>query len=403
MHILAAHYRSEFLATPQLIRFDHAEGQEGAEPTLLIKASTLLLKYIVHGVGMQLAFSRLDDRLLYALRVIDDEKKPAILWSILEHDREKAAVKALAQGESCQVFLFNELAINVAWTSLQMTGYADLAQVVASVATGSADHVALESDASTVLDRFHKNPVSDADLIVIELPTSTTWKPILNHFITSHATSSPVDLFSSNEGLQQEELAIWLTDSLHPLGVHHEPQILKGSGSRELTDILLTYEYGSVLIESKTLSIFGRSSLPDRTKLARDVSHDIKKAIKQLRGGIRQLKNGTPVTTKRGAELNVERSRSSHGIILIPDLYLIEDQKAYGLQLIQEFVDATGGFLHLLDISELLRVVQAAEMIAARGTTTTPMMAFDYYLIERAKKTLDAGTLCIEVLLRFAE
>src|SRR5436309_698936 len=148
MHLLAAHYRSEFLATPQLIRFDYAEGQYGAEPTLLVKASTLLLKYIVQGVRMQLAFSRLGDRLLYALRVIDDEKKPAILWSSLERDAEKAALNALAQGESCQVFLFNELAVNVAWTALPMTAHADLAQIVAPIRTGPANHAALKSDAS---------------------------------------------------------------------------------------------------------------------------------------------------------------------------------------------------------------------------------------------------------------
>jgi len=92
-----------------------------------------------------------------------------------------------------------------------------------------------------------------------------------------------------------------------------------------------------------------------------------------------------------------------HGIVLIPDLDLVENRDAYGLPFIQEFMRSTGGFLHLLDISELLRVVQAAEMIAARGTKTTPMMAFDFYLVERVKKTLAAGTLCIEVLLRFAD
>lgn len=402
MHILAAHVRSEFLATPQLIRFDHAKGRDGAEPTLLVKARTLLLKYIVQGVRMQLAFSRLGDRLLYALRVIDDEKKPAILWSILERDAEKAALNALAQGESCQVFLFNELAVNVAWTALPMTAHADLAQIVALIRTDPADHAALKSDASAVLDRFHNNPVSHTDLIVIDLPSTTTWKPILNHFITSHATSSPVDLFSSDEGGQQEQLAIWLTDGLHPLGVHHGSQIPKGSGFRELTDILLSYEHGSVLIESKALTILQRSSLPGRTKLARDISHHVKKAINQLRGGIRRLKDGTPVTSKAGEQLKVERSQPMHAIILIPDLDLIEDRDGYGLQLIHEFMKATGGFLHLLDIAELLRIVQAAEMIAARGTKTTPMMAFDYYLMERAKKMRDASTLCIEVLLRFA-
>jgi hypothetical protein len=351
---------------------------------------------------MQLAFSRLGNRLLYGLRVIDDEKKAAILWSILERDAEKAALNALAQGESCQVFLFNELAVNVAWTALPMTAHADLAQIIASIRTGPADYAALKSDASTVLDRFHKNPVSDADLIVIDLPNTTTWEPILNQFITSQLTISPVDLFSSDEGGQQEQLAIWLTDSLHPFGVHHGPQVPKGSGFRELTDILLSYEYGSVLIESKTLTILQRSSLPGRTKLARDVSRHVKKAIGQLRGGIRRLKDGTPVTSKAGVQLNVERSQPMHAIILIPDLDLIEDRNAYGIQLIQEFMKATEGFLHLLDIAELLRIVQAAEMIAARDTNTTPMMAFDYYLMERAKKTQDAGTLCIEVLLRFA-
>jgi hypothetical protein len=66
-------------------------------------------------------------------------------------------------------------------------------------------------------------------------------------------------------------------------------------------------------------------------------------------------------------------------------------------------MEATGGFLHLLDIAELLRIVQAAEIIAARGTKTTPMMAFDYYLVEQFEKAITVGTLCVEVLLRFAD
>lgn len=403
MHILAAHYRSEFLATPQLIRFDYAEGRDGAEPTFLVKASTLLLKYIVQGVRMQLAFSRLGDRLLYALKVIDDEEAPAILWSILELDAEKAAINALAQGENCQVFLFNELALNVAWTSFPITAGTNLREIIVATATGPADHVALKSEASAVLDRFHNEATWDSDMVVFDLPTTTEWKPFHNHFITSHASSSAVDLFNRDEGGQQEQLAVWLTDSLHPLGVHHGPEIPKGSGFRELTDLLLSYQYGSILIESKTLKIFERKPLPNRTKLAHDVSGHVKKAINQLRGGIRRLKDGTPVKSKAGVLLDIERTQPIHGITLIPDLDLIEDREIYGLQLIQEFTRDTGGFIHLLDIAELLRIVQAAEMIAARGTTTTPMMAFDYYLIERAKKSINAGTLCIEVLLRIVD
>lgn len=233
-----------------------------------------------------------------------------------------------------------------------------------------------------------------------DLPATTAWNPIFAHLITSHATKSPIYLFNKDEGNQQEQLGIWLTDNLHPHGAHHSPQIPERNGFRELTDILLSHQFGSILIESKALTIFARENLPNRTKLARDLSSHITKAIKQLRGGMRRLKDGAPVTSKAGVQLDIERTHPMHGIVLIPDLDLIENRKAYGPPFIKEFMKVTGGLLHLLDISELLRVVQAAEMIAARGTTTTKMMAFDYYLMERAKKTVEAGTLCIQVLLR---
>jgi hypothetical protein len=210
-------------------------------------------------------------------------------------------------------------------------------------------------------------------------------------------------LFDENAGRQQERIGIWLTDNLHPLGVHHSPKIPKGKGTRELTDILISYQFGSVLIESKALNILVRDNLPNRIKLAHDVSAHISKAANQLRGGIKRLKNGTRVTGQDGALLDIERTKPMHGIILIPDLDLIEDRQAYGLPFIQEFMKTTGSFLHLLDTAELLRVVQAAEAIAARSAEVTPMMAFDYYLIERSERALAAGTLCIEVLLRFAD
>jgi hypothetical protein len=403
MHILSAHYRSEFLATPQLIRFDYVKGQDGFEPTLLIKGSTLLLKYITLGVPMQLAFTRLGHRLLYALKVYDDGEKAGVLWSILERDVEKAALAAMVRGETCQTFLFNELAVNVAWAALPISAEKGLMEMVAGAATGRADHHAFQSDGSLALDRFHNESTSSADLIIASVPGATTWNPVFNHFITSHATDSLLDFFNKDEGSQQEQIGIWLTDNLHPLSVHHSPKVPKGNGFREFTDILLSYQFGSILIESKVLSIFTRDRLPNRAKLAHNVSAHVTKAVNQLRGGIGRLRDGTPVVSKTGVPLDVERKRPAHGIVLIPDLDLIENRAAYDLSFIKEFMKATGGFLHLLDIAELLRIVQAAEMIAARSTKTTPMMAFDYYLMERVKKTIEADTLCIEVLLRFAD
>lgn len=400
MHILASHYRSEFLATPQLVRIDHAKGSNGFEPTLLVKGSTLLLKYLVLGARLQLLLGRVNDRLLYALMAYDDPSKPAMLWSVLESEAEVKALQGLVLGDPLPIFLFNELALNVAWTTATVGFPSEAKSWISDARLGKVDHSAIAKLVIDLLERAFKGTTTRDELLFADIAPIEEWRPVLNHFITSHGADSPIDLFSRDEGGQQEQLAVWLTDSLHPRGVHQGAQIPKGSGTRELTDILLNHEHGALLIESKALTVFNRETLPDRTKLAKDVSQHLEKAVRQLRGGIRRLKEGVPVTTRAGSSIDVERSKPAHAIVLIPEFDLIENQGHYGPAFIVDFMQATGGFIHLLDLAELLRVVQAAEMISRGSETVTPLMAFDYYLMERAKLTHDAGTLCIQVLLR---
>ncbi|WP_116131726.1 SGNH/GDSL hydrolase family protein [Tropicimonas sp. IMCC34043] len=405
MHMLSAHNRDEFLAVPQLIRFDYSAGRDGQEPTVLIKGSTLLIKYIVLGARMQLAFAPCEGRLLYALRVFDDDNDGGILWSVAERQEELDAIRGLAQAQPLVAFLFNEIAVNVAWNDCPpLETSARLTNLVEGASLGVVDHRAIKGKATKLLDKLGSSDGASVDWMILEIGGRSDWKPLRNHFITAAASSSLIDVFDQDEGNQQEQIGIWLTDSLHPSGAYHSPQRpYKENETRELTDILLSYDFGATLIESKTLSILAREPLPSRAKLQRDVSSHIDKAFKQLRGGIRKLKEGVEITDRDGKVISISRDKPAHAIVLVPDLYLIEDPQKYGLEFIKSFVAETGSFAHLLDISELLRVVQAAEMLAARGETTTPMMAFDYYLIERAKKAANAGTLCIEVLLRFVE
>ncbi|WP_321363901.1 hypothetical protein [uncultured Celeribacter sp.] len=405
MHLLSAHNRDEFLAVPQLIRFDYSEGRDGREPTVLIKGSTLLLKYIVLGARMQLAFASCDGQLLYALRVFDDDNNGGILWSVAERQEELDAIRGMAQAQPLVAFLFNEIAVNVAWNGYPpLETSTRLTKLVEGASLGVVDHRAIKGKATKLLNKLGSSEGTSVDWMILEIGGRSDWKPLRNRFITAAANSSLIDVFNQDEGNQQEQIGIWLTDNLHPSGAYHSPQRPhKENETRELTDILLSYNFGATLIESKTLSVLARATLPTRAKLQRDVSSHIDKAFKQLRGGIRKLKEGVEITDRNGKVLSINRDKPAHAIVLVPDLDLIVDPQKYGLEFIKSFMAETGGFAHLLDISELLRVVQAAEMLAARGKTTTPMMAFDYYLIERAKKSANAGTLCIEVLLRFVE
>ncbi len=402
MHVLASDYRSEFLSCPQLVRFELGRGRDGFEPTLLIKASTLLLKYIVSGVPLRLLLAKVADRLLYAVQVGDDKNKPAGIWSILENERERDALAGLARGEKCQVFLFNELALNVAWVEAELSGQILAApHLLASLEFGRIDQHRFAEHASALLGKLHLGEALGVDGLTADIQVSQEWSSVHNTLVTNSATDSPVNLFDKNEGSQQEELIIWLADNLHPNGATRSPQIPKGKGTRELIDAVLSHEFGTIIFESKTLAIFSRNNLPDRVKLSRDVSGHLCKATAQLQGAIRNLKTGIRVTNLEGEVLDIERNQPIHAVILVPDLELVEIGQRAEMIMLFEFMQETRGLLHILDPAELLRMVQAAEMISARSKTTTPMMAFDYYLMERAKKSIELKRLCFSMLLRF--
>jgi hypothetical protein len=352
---------------------------------------------------MKLHFIQMGERLLYCLEVDDDDLKPAMIWSVMEREEERSALVALSRGEACQIFLFNELAINVAWATRSIDIGELLENMASAASTGSVDYEIIKEEASAIFDRIISGNAQIYKIIEAIIPNSDEWNPVLSHLITNQVTESLINLFDQDEGRQQEQLALWLTDNLQPTGAYASPQIPKGKGLRELTDVLLSYQSGSILIESKTLTVLGRDVLPSREKLAHNTEDHIAKAVNQLKGAIRQLKLGTPIATKTGSLIGVERTQPVHAIVLIPDFGLIKEKDVYDRRMMASFSEETGGLIHILDVSELLRIVQASEMISERGTSTTPMMAFDYYLIERAKMAYRTGTLFVEIILRFSD
>lgn len=405
MHWLSAHYRSEFLATPQLVRFDYAKVKDGFEPTLLVKGDALILKYIVKGVALQFVAARVrGDRLLYGLLIFDDPSGPALLWSIMERTEEQQALFRLAEGEQCQVFLFNELAVNVAWTAIPLNvSSSRLGSLAASAALGKTDHGIMASTLDRVISRARSRDAVDPELVVVDVPLVTSWRMVKNTLITNQASASHLDLFDLDEGRQQEKLVTWLTDNLKPSVSIDQPQVQKGKKLRELTDALLSYPLGTFIFESKALALLTRPELPDRVTLTKNILGHINKAASQLKGAIRQLKAGAEITDGAGKVWPVDRRHPIHGIILIPNLRLLP--KKFGAEIMLDFMEATGGYIHILDPSELLRIVQTSEEFVRRSESQaiTPMMAFDSRLIARAEHCIEDGSLNVEIITHFVD
>ena len=405
MHILSHTNRQEFLATPQLVRVCYAKDEDGRiKPTLLVKADSLLLKYILLGSAIRMTFTKFHDQILYALRVDDDQEAPAILWSFVATVSELDAARTMLSDKTVPIYLFNEVAVNIGSCEMIIAGDTNAMRSILGMEFVSDKTPALTEELRVVLDELALAKSKNQRWELLHLHRTSDWNLYRNTYITEGGTANIIDMDDTNEGGQQENLGVWLTDRLQPQGVYHSPQRpYRDRETRELTDLLLTHQYGTILVESKTLSVFARKNLPPRSKLKRDLTGIIRKGFGQLEGAVRTLKSDAVITSTDGKPLEIEREPPAHAVMLIPDIHLVEDRGLYNGTFIRGFIDRTNSFPHILDVSELLRIVQAAEIISNRSNSVTKIMAFDYYLIERVKKAISADSLCIEVILRIGD
>ena len=400
MHFLSARNQEDFLATPELIRLTTADGAVSDEPTLLVKCITLNLKYLVQG-QLRLHFFRAGAKgLAYVLEIDNDSDDRVAFWSLVRFNEELQCLRRLIEHRVLQLFLFNELATNLASATAEI-------EVIPENVTALVRHV--ERQKPLITPQLKSEIATRTESIVagkfnaesmISLPKDLTWNPIEAYYYASKSGVSNILLWDKDEGAQQEELAVWIAEGLvQGLPAIRSPQVQEPGGRRELTDVLVTDGERTFIIESKALSIFSRPKLPPRDKLSADLIKHVMKASKQLAGAIRNIERRYQITDSNAHDIVVNPEGSLHAIILVPDLTLFDSQSGLGATFFRETSDSIGGFFHILDPAELVRMMQAAYMISKKSGPT-PLMALNYYLIERAKISFERESPNFGMLLR---
>jgi hypothetical protein len=280
----------------------------------------------------------------YATSMHGDDD-PFVIWSVAEWDDELRAIELLANRGQCKVFLFNEIAVNIAEASIILGPQPSLADVVRNVALyrrpDPRGPIPLELVRAT-LEQIYQGSATVGGYAEVVLPVPE-WIEVRSMYIIEVGARAPLSLFASDEGEQQEQLGAWLIDYLQPIGSVRSPRVDLGSQIRELADLFLTYERGYFLIESKTLTILGRTALPSRERLKRDVKKGATKAVKQLRGAIRSIRRGLPVVNSEGVAVSFPSNALPHAIVLVPDLSLLNGVVEFG-----------GSALRALAVEEML-------------------------------------------------
>ncbi|WP_255773370.1 hypothetical protein [Mycobacteroides abscessus] len=400
--ILHGDLRDEFLCTPELVRAVLTDENQLA---LAVKAPLSHLKYLIAAESISLTLIPLHDGCLaYVLEIPDDPIRPAYVWSAVESENELAALQRVDSGAPCDVHLFNEIAVNVASTSVQFehrSGAVDLSADAFRVSQYGEHDRFDEIDAGIT-----RMKARDPRVEALHAHRSEPWAHVKSYYYSTGSGPSFLSVFDPNEGTQQEALGLWLTDTFAIGGAHLNPNVAAPNTpgkKRELCDILIAEDTHTFVIQSKVLAILARQTLPTRAKLHADTVKRVHDALGQAVGAVRRLRLGDDITDTEGKEIQVDRVEPMHIIVLVPDLSLLSATDNLGGQFLRDTAAETGCFVHILDPTQLLRVAQSVTVLATGPTRLSKVMHLDAYLIHRFERALEINTPHFDFRLRFTD
>lgn len=364
---------------------------DGTEVSLLIKVPTPTLKALTIGCPMQLLFGKKDAYLCIGARIEDMPDTPILLTSAQVVDEEHASLIRAIRQKTFPIFLFNEMNICLASSSVEITEADSLAVLKLLEDKDSLYSGDFNSDVSLAIDCFvssvdkTKSYPNSFEIPVVEIvPKVDTWKTMNIYFI-NNSSYHGINISNEDEGTIFENTIWGALESVFPTTLYKSPQVQHGNKKREFTDVFAYHEYGSFLIEAKDLSVIRAGYYRGEQKRLTGIQRQVTKAIGQLTGAAKAFKRGDSLYDTDGNKILVNREIPPHAIILITELMTCGDWDEISKQLL-EAMKETGALFHLLDLREFVTLLSQS--------SGDPKL-IDYNLIERCKLFLEKKSVFI--------
>lgn len=404
MHIPSRIDYEEILVTPAMVRFTTSFDGDTRTPTILLRCTTLQAKCALQTSGYKVVLLPISNGwLAYGLEIEDDPENPMLLWSIVERDSEIEALRCLSKSSECAIAIFAETGANVAFVHAQCSfGNFAIKELLPHIQLHPDDDHTGPEEAVRAFDAIRLREDSElTSWVEGQLSPIEEWKLIGSTFITGSLSSPLIDLQDVDEGGQQELLVEVLADGVSPRETHRSPQVeISEEKTRELVDVIATSEHTYFLFESKSLTVFGDDKAPIRSKLAKNTLKHLKKAVRQLRGATRHVKAEKPIFSPKGEEIKIPKS-PGHAIVVVPDTSLVRDSDDPGAELLMKFYEDTEHMLHIVDPTELVRIIQAANRAVEEGNFVNQVDAFDVFFARRFENAVKHDVASIEIVHRF--
>ena len=354
---------------------------DGAEVSLLVKVPTPTLKALVAGCPLRLLFGKKDTYLCVGARIEDMPDTPVLLAGAqVIGEEQEALIRAMKQ-KVFPIFLFNEMDICLASSSIGITVQDSLAVLRLLGSKDSLYNGEFSPGVSYAIDCFvssvDKTKIypNSCEIPVIEItPKVGIWETIDVYFI-NNGSSYAINISSEEEGGMFENTIWGCLESVFPTTLYKSPQVKHGDKKREFTDVFACHEYGSFLIEAKDLSVIQAGYQKGEQRRLTGIQRQVTKGIKQLVGAAKAFKQGDALYSIDGNEILVNREIPPHAIILITELMTCGDWEEITKQLLDAMKE-TGALFHLLDFREFITLL--------KQSSGNPKL-IDYNLVERCK------------------
>lgn len=372
----------------------YVPANNGEETAFIIKAPTPTIKALISGCPMRLFFGKMDCYLCIGVQIEDIPDTPLFISRVqIEAEEHKALVQSIKQ-RVFPIFLFNEMDICLASSSIILTDdiAIDLLNFIkceTDLYVGPFNEMAsqtLDCFAASVDKRSIYSSVHDIPIIRVS-PKNNEWETHEIYFI-GNGSSQKVNISDKMEG-ENFENTIWgALESVFPTTLYKNPQVRNGEKVREFTDVFAYYEYGSFLIEAKDLSVIQTGYKKNESKRLAGIQKQVEKAIKQLIGAANVFMCGKVILDGKNHEIAVNRKQPPHCIILITELMHcgnwtdITDHLIYAME-------QTGAFFHILDLLEFITLL--------KQSSGDPKL-IDYNLMQRCKLCFEKQSIHIRCL-----
>lgn len=346
---------------------------------IICKAPETAIKALWRGATCTLLLTKIEVEsliiLCIGLRVDDEPQNPLTILMVNCSPEGAELLTKILESRTTTLHCMNELNHPVlsSWCTLEPKAAAAAASAFREshhwLLTLESSKLVKDKDLKRIFDlalnRFQQHilrslsdAASDDVKMTAKIPLKLDiWRPQETIQVTPTSTDGPFLIDDTDEGPKLENQVHTIVDSIYPGKTYVSPAVQDGKVFRELADVLGFDRDFICVIQAKAMAVLSVKDARPSNRRKSNVEKDIQKALKQLAGSLKHIRQGSPLFVRDGREpiaIPSRKSSPAHAIVVLSEMYAFIDWKAVAAQVTKASDNERyRAFFHVIDIREL--------------------------------------------------